>query len=129
MPCSDGGYTNVQLDEIEKRKTQRAAKKAAAEKAEQKRLDDLTRMLCNLANAVEDRGFGMMTDLRLGKGEKDEILKWLKTHNEADEKRRKKEAAAAKKKAEAKERSKTQLQLKKSALDKLTPKERKALGL
>tara|TARA_R110000822_G_scaffold8487_10_gene33330 strand:- start:352 stop:741 length:390 start_codon:yes stop_codon:yes gene_type:complete len=129
MACTDGGYSQTQLDQIEKRKTQRAAKKAAAEKAKQKRLDDLTRMLCTLANATEDSGFGMVGDFDLSVEESTEIRKWLKTHNETDEKRRKKEAAVAKKKAEAKERSKTQLQLKKSALDKLTPKERKALGL
>tara|TARA_R110002096_G_C14451534_1_gene711593 strand:+ start:394 stop:783 length:390 start_codon:yes stop_codon:yes gene_type:complete len=129
MPCTDGGYSQTQLDQIEKRKKQRAAKKAAAEKAEQKRLDDLTRMLCNLANAVEDGGFGMMTDLRLGKGEKDEILKWLQTHNEEDEKRRKKveekEAAKLKRAWEENAMSET----KRVALKKLTKAEKRALGL
>tara|TARA_R110002096_G_scaffold192856_3_gene374603 strand:- start:611 stop:1000 length:390 start_codon:yes stop_codon:yes gene_type:complete len=129
MPCTDGGYSQTQLDAIEKRKNQRAAKKAAAEKAEQKRLDDLTRMLCTLANSVEDGGFGMMTDLRLSKGEKDEILQWLKDHNIADEKRLAKEEAVAKKKEAAEDKKRTQSDLKKTAMKKLSAAERKALGL
>jgi len=125
MACMDGGPSERQIAAADRA----ASKEADRLKAQKQRLDDVTRMLCTLANATEDSGFGMVGDFDLSVEESTEIRKWLKTHNEADEKRRKKEAAAAKKKAEAKERSKTQLQLKKSALDKLTPRERKALGL
>tara|TARA_R110002094_G_scaffold186715_3_gene162690 strand:+ start:2776 stop:3153 length:378 start_codon:yes stop_codon:yes gene_type:complete len=125
MPCIDGGPSQAQYD-AEKRARN---KKAAKVKAEKQRLDDVTRMLCTLANATEDAGFGMIGDFSLNRLEKEEILEWLRIHNEADEERRKKKEEAAKREVEAKERGKTQLQLKKSALDKLTPRERKALGL
>tara|TARA_R110002094_G_scaffold152296_2_gene140184 strand:- start:757 stop:1146 length:390 start_codon:yes stop_codon:yes gene_type:complete len=129
MPCTDGGYSQTQLDAIEKRKNQRAVKKAAAEKAEQKRLDDLTRMLCTLANAVEDGGFGMKNDLGLNNAEKEEILEWLRDHNIADEKRLAKEEAATKKREAAEDKKRTQNELKKNAIKKLSAAERKALGL
>lgn len=125
MPCMDGGPSAAQLADEQRAKD----KKAAKLKAEKQRLDDVTRMLCTLANATENEGFGMINDFGLSETEAGEIRSWLYAHNEADAKRRRKEEAAAKKKADAEEKKKTQAQLKKSALGKLTAKERKALGL
>jgi len=125
MPCMDGGPSAAQLADEQRAKD----KKAAKLKAERQRLDDVTRMLCTLGNAVLGCRYDFEKDIGVERAAAIEIEEWLHNHNEADKKRRKKEEAAAKKKADAKERSKTQLQLKKSALDKLTPRERKALGL
>ncbi len=123
MPCQDGGYA-PSPDEI--RKSQEAVKRT--EQARKKRLDDLSRMLCTLANATEGQGYGMMTDFGLSKGEKTEILTWLKAHNKADATRRRKEEARKQAKLDKLGVVERQAAAKKSAIAKLTSEERKALG-
>jgi len=125
MPCMDGGPTAAQLADEQRAKN----KKTAKLKAERQRLDDVTRMLCALGNAVLGCRYDFEDDIGVDRATAIEIEEWLHNHNEADKKRRKEEAAAAKKKAAAEKKKKIQAQLKKSALDKLTAKEKKALGL
>jgi len=100
MPCMDGGPPCGSSDDT------------------QERLDKVTRLLCTLANATEDMGYGMINDFGLSKREKAEITEWLAEHNEADRKRLARE-----------EKAKKQKDLKKNALAKLTAAEKKALGL
>jgi len=100
MPCTDGGAPYDTDNSV------------------QERLDKVTRMLCTLANATEDQGFGMINDFGIPRKDAKEIREWLAEHNEMDRERR-----------EAEESEQREAKLKKDALKKLTAAERKALGL
>jgi len=76
---------------------------------EEKEIQKLTRMLCSACVGLETKGWDMPTL---------ELKKWWEKHQKEDERRLAMERAERKKN-----------RLRKQAISKLTPEERKALGL
>ena len=73
MACMDGGPSERQIAAADRA----ASKEADRLKAQKQRLDDVTRMLCTLANATENEGFGMINEFGLSETEAGEIRSWL----------------------------------------------------
>lgn len=110
MPCSDWGYERC------------------PDNTEANKVKKLTQMLCATFHTIERMHYGRVTDFfedydeynleeECGVGRK-EILAWWREHQKEDEIRKTKEAKQKEDKA-----------IREAALAKLTPKERKMLGL
>lgn len=110
MPCSDWGYErcpdNTEVNKVKK----------------------LTQMLCATLHMVEHMNYGRVTDFFEDYNEhnleeecgvsSNEIIKWWREHQREDEARKAEEKRIAEDKA-----------IREAAIAKLTPKERKMLGL
>ena len=94
MPCLDGGPTESEMHRLTKSK-----------------LDDVTRMLCELCGKLEKKKGGKKLFTP-------ELAEWWKAHKAADRVRKSREDAQAQ-----------QEQVRKRAYEKLTPEERDALRL
>lgn len=99
MPCSDGGWSRS-VDDSEIRSLE-------------KRNDKLARIACAAMTALEANGIEDFILL-----ENDEVREWWAEHKEFDRKRREKEAER-----------KRLAQIRQDALAKLSPEERKVLGI
>lgn len=103
MPCrSEGPDDQPQVNRAEQQAKQR-------EKEAQKKIDQLTRMLCTLMRGVNSRGYDFVVDLDIDSRSAIEITKWYETHQAWDRKR----LAGARR----------------SAISKLSDEELEALGL
>lgn len=80
---------------------------------QQDKIDKLTRMLCETLTHVDESGYNTILNKR-----SKEVAQWWSEHQELDRALRAAEATALRRKAD-----------KKAALAKLTPQERKLLGL
>lgn len=80
---------------------------------QQIKIDTLTRMLCETLTHVDESGYKTILNKR-----SKEVTQWWNEHQERDRKRRIAEGAELRRKSD-----------KKAALAKLTPQERKLLGL
>lgn len=114
MPCTDGGYTTSQLNEMQRAKE----RKEAIFKA---RLDAATRAACTMAKLI--KSYHRLQELD------DETQAWIVEHDKLD---------AARERMKRKERARRELELQREAdnerlrlkaRSKLSKAERKALGV
>lgn len=118
MPCSDGGYTQEQLRQIEFQKIKH-----------DREINLRTQIACAALTWIENNGyminFKQSIDPNENGFEIKDLRNWWNNHKKEDEKRRRKEA---KEKAIAEEKTK-KLELKKKVLSELSDEQLEALGL
>lgn len=126
MPCRyDESPEDIRRAKLAREEKEKAEKRRVRNL--KRELDLATRLLCSVCGSLE-RASG---HIKLGSDllRDPELTEWWEKHKAADELRRKREAEKARKKAEKEKKKRAKSALKKKALAKLTPAERKALGL
>lgn len=124
MACNDGGYTREEEDEMAAKQDK---KDAAKRKAAKDKLDNLTRMLCDLCTVVEKcHPDGPVNQMA---GDVKGLRVWWDTHKKKDEARKAREALAKADKERKEQATYDKAALRQSGIEKLTLAERKALGL
>ncbi len=124
MPCQDGGPSPEEYYRVTKENDR---KEAARRKAIKDKLDNLTRMLCDICTVIErhhpdssiQQSAGSVSGLRI----------WWDAHKKIDEKRKAKEALAKADKERKEQATHDRAALRQAGIEKLTLAERKALGL
>lgn len=111
MPCNDGGWP-ARAESYERQSGETQAK-----------LDNVTRMLCEICTVIEEHHPD--SAIQQSAGAINGLRGWWDKHQKLDAKRREKERQLA----EAAAAELSRVELAKQALNKLTYEERKALGL